>query len=300
MVAATQGMSTRAWLNLGLIVVLVALALVVYFEPGQQPPPQMLLTRIDPEKVRQVRVERPHEPAMVLERGADGWRITEPMVLAAHDFRVRALLGVLKARSLSQYPVASLDPARVGLLPPALRLVVDGQTVSFGETEPINQRRYVQIGDVIHLIDNADYLPATGPWTGFISLQLLPHGPQLDAITLSDGAVLNRDAKGWHLAGAKAEAVSTDALNALVEAWRTVQALRVDVPESPPANETGENGEVVIHISGQPEPVRFQLLSRTAQELILLRSDLGLQYHLPPGQAHALLDLAAPASDSVP
>ena len=75
-------MSRRAALNLLLLGAVAALAALVFLQPGiETPPPVPTLTDRAPESVARLRIERPGQTAVVLEKREGGWLMLEPLSL---------------------------------------------------------------------------------------------------------------------------------------------------------------------------------------------------------------------------
>ena len=61
-------MSRLPWLNALLLVVVAALAALVYFKPGGDARAEHSLSRLNPSEVRSIRIERPGAADIVLEK----------------------------------------------------------------------------------------------------------------------------------------------------------------------------------------------------------------------------------------
>jgi hypothetical protein len=278
-------MSTRSWLNLGLAVLVAVLAAVAYLQPGIEPPAEPpRLTALEPAAVTRLRVEAPDQPAVVLEKQAEGWTLKEPLALPANDFRIRTLLEVLEAPSDRQLPVAGLDLARFGLAPSKAVLVLDDLRLELGDTESLSGRRYVRIADTVHLTTDRFYQSLTGGAPSFVHLS--PLGPKADPVAIALPEQRFRlDAGRWQIEPDPGE-VAADAVARQVEAWRHAQAITVRAYE-PPA---GAATSVAVTLAGKDTPVRFEVVE-TPHALILARPEAGVQYHLPTEAASRLLRL---------
>lgn len=286
-------MSHRALLNIGLLVLLLALGLIAFYEPGLEGPPQAeTLTALSPQDIKRIRIERQGADAIVLERKDKQWWMVKPLTVAANTVRIEGLLRVLKARSLNRYGTAALDLTRLGLDPPKARLIVDGTTIDFGITEPLNHRRYVLAGGDVHLIEDTAYYYLTGGYTGFVSNALLEKDQRPVAIRLPDRSLTLRDGS-WH-AEPQPPGDSADAAVLLAEAWRHAQAIEIR-----PYKSEGKGPFVTITLKGVKTPLRFEIVAREP-DLRLGRPDLGIEYLLPPSAAADLFTLKPPAKEAAP
>lgn len=275
-------MRSRMLLNLVLLAVVVALGLLVFFEPGiEKPAEPVTLTMLDPQNIRSVHIERNTLGDIRVEREGGGWRLLEPVSTRADKYRMEGLLRIASAKSHARYPVSQLNLSEAGLDMPKAVLLLDDTELRFGGTEPINGRRYVQVGDTAHLIDDFAYYHLIGDYPTFISPRLLPEGATVGALHLPALTLTWKDGR-WEVAP-EPENYSADQANALVDAWRFASAMGVD------SHEPSDTGE----------PVRIELeqgsidllIVRREPELEIARPDLGVKYRFPGEQAEALLAL---------
>lgn len=283
-------MSSRTLLNLALLAVVGALIVLAVYEPGiEAPPPTPALTSVDPAGITRLRVERPNQPTVRLEKTASGWRMLEPYALAANAYRARALLGVAGAASHWQRPAGDLDLARFSLDKPKASLYLDDIRIDFGGTESLTGRRYVRLGETIHLITDRVFHHLLANAANFVDYHLLAPGSEPVAITLPDRRLLRRHGV-WALEP-EDPGVGADALAQTVNAWRQAQAIEVRPLEN------GKSGQdVSVELAGADAPIHFRV-RETESQVILGRPDVGVQYHFTPSGAASLLKLAGPESD---
>jgi hypothetical protein len=163
------------------------------------------LTPLDPGRIERVELRRVNEPPLVLERDDGQWWMREPIAAPADADAVARLLPVAAAHSGRVLPAAAADLDGLGLGAPVLHLRLDGLELRFGATEPIADRRYVQVGDLVHLVDDSYLAGLLTPVPDLLSRRLLPPGfsPGLGSI---DGRPLSADALA-DLVGVEAERV---------------------------------------------------------------------------------------------
>ncbi len=280
-------MSGRWLQNLALFGFAAVLGLVVFFEPGKDPvPPPTLLTELTGDGLTRIGIERPRQPSVELSKKDGNWRLLSPVAVGANGTRIESLIKVLAAHSHSHFPVIEKELGRFSLAPPKATLMLNGTALLFGDTEALNGHRYVRVGNDIHLTTDAYYHHLIATWPSFVSLRLLPAGAKLTGLRLP-GLELHREAGAWQLALAP-EAVSADAIEALVQAWQNAQALRVTAMVAG----LKVDGVIRLKFSGQQTALEFELV-KTASDLILRRPDLGIQYHLPTAAGSRLLMLPA-------
>lgn len=279
-------MSKRNLLNLGLLVLIGILALLVIYEPGiekAKEPPHLLSLKRD--AVTHILIERSGQKSVELQRDNQGkWRLLQPLDIAASDFRISSLLRITEQKSLGDYPADAKRLTRFGLDKPRVTLTLNKTTkVTFGNSTPLDQRRYVQLGDRIHLISDSLYYHLIGRYTTFIRQEVLPEGSQLNAITLP-GLKLKWQDNKWSVEP-KPENYSPDQVTKLIDAWKFASAVEVKPYDGKP----GET--ITLQLKGKEKPLRFLLTARKP-DLVLARPDLGIEYHLADNSADELLKLS--------
>ncbi len=276
-------MNPRNLLNLGLLLAVLVLGGLIWF--AQQEPPEAepeRLTMLTEADITRIEIRPARRADALLERRGAEWWLAEPFTARADRARVDAAIGLARARSEARYSASAVDARQAGLDEPALVLRIDDTTLELGGTEPLHGRRFVRVGDSVHLIvDRYSYL-LQGGVASLVSPQLLPTGARLQAITLPGLRLLQRDGQ-WQLADG--EASSADAVQTLVDEWRHARALRVSRDEGGAAGES-----VTLRLAGDAPPLRF-ILQRGEDEVLLVRPDLGLAYHFTPSVAKRLLAL---------
>jgi len=284
-------MTRRAWLNLALLSLVIILGVLAYFEPGgkkvEVQPPLLALSQ---SQVNRIRIEARNNQPVQLERTSDGWMITDPIQVAASDYRVNNMLQLLTATSYSFFSVTERPLSEFGLEHPAGRIVFNDQAIEFGDNEPINNHRYVRVGDQIHLIDDRYYYQSQMMLTALIDTALVPAGSSLKQILLPDLKLQQQQGQWqarWRPSASKSTAVELrqDAIDTLVDEWRRARAMRIDHYQADKAED-----EIELEYSdGHRETL--EILEREP-ELILGRKGLDLRYHLSADQGDRLLTLS--------
>jgi hypothetical protein len=281
-------MGKRTLLNLVLLLVVGGLGLLAAYKPGKEAPPAAEpLTPLSPAQIDRVRIERPGQPAVVLARADGRWQMREPLAAPANEMRLDSLLRLAEAKVLGRFP-APAELAGYGLAEPAVTVTLnDGPAIAFGNTTPVDQRRYVLRDGAIHLIADTTFYFVSGDWGGFVDPRPVPADLPLTAIEVP-GLSVTRGEGGWQAVPAP-EGLSADAVVEFVDSWKHARAFEVT------AWQGDAQGEPVTLRSERGEPIHFTLTAREPLELV--RTDLGLAYHLPGSQAATLLQLPRPPAD---
>ena len=285
-----MALNRRTALNLGLLLLVALLGTVVWLEPGLKEPAQQEtpLTALTSQQVQQLRLKNGHGE-LLLQRQGDGWALSEPLTVAADPFQVEQLLQWLTVASLQSYAAEGLDLAKFGLEQPQATLSTEGLELRFGGLDPLNQRRYLLINGVVHLVAKNDLTDVTSGWSQFVSPVVIPAAAKIESLTLPGLGVVMQGEKGWHYEG-PTPPDSADAMQILVDGWRSARAISVE-----PAVTAG--GERVTITFADDHPPLLLMLSRTDDTLILRPESLGIEYHMALQQEAMLFKWSAPAID---
>lgn len=275
-------MKTRLWLNLALAIIVAILVALVYFKPGHKPlAPPVVLTQLKAKDVTEIKIAQPNTATVELVRRGNEWRMTAPSDLPADPYLVKSLLDSLPAEIKSSFSAAPAKLAQYGLDPARVRLWINGTEFDFGDTEPLNNYRYVLNGGQVHVISGMLFYRLAHRPYWWVSKRLLPAQAQITALQLPD-ATLTLAGDKWQLAPADS-AVSADAIQTLVDNWQNAQAIGVEK-----AGAGKPAGEVAIELAGENSALRFAIL-QDPNFFVLARPDLGIAYQLPAEQRTALL-----------
>ena len=282
-------MNSRNLLNLILAIVVIGLGIAIWFSQQKAPAPEPeRITNLGEAEITRIEIHPARHADARLERRGTEWWLVAPFTARADMARVDAAIGLARAVSQARYAATAVDERQAGLDAPDLVLRINEVELRLGGTEPLHGRRFVRVGDRVHLIvDRYSYL-LQGGVASLVSPQLLPTGARLLELELPGLHLLRRDGR-WQRADGGA--ASADALQALVDEWLQVRALRVS--RSDEASPVGE--AVTLQLAGDFPPLRL-VLQRDEDEARLIRPDLGLVYHFTPAVAERLLALP-PAGD---
>jgi len=263
--------------------------LVVVYEPGKEvEPPPATLTQLTPEAVNHVHLKRLTGKDIELVKESDGqWWMHNPYHLPANEFRVQSLLRLSQAQSLSSHALDELQPATYGLDNPRVVVTFNRtEQLKFGDTEPLQQRRYVQAGDQLHTIADIFYYQAAANPTIYLNYSLLPPTADIVKLVLPDLQLVIKEGQ-WQRSPEYSE-LSADASIELINNWQYAQAL-----ELRPTEVKDGKADIEVYIKDQAEPIRFKLL-QTEDEVSLIRLGMGLQYIIADEVHQRLVSLPVP------
>lgn len=276
-------MNSRLLINLVLLVVIAVLGLVAYLKPGKEEAETVPLLTLDTQSLKRIGLQ--NKTSMAFEKDVTGvWRLSSPFAAPVNSIRIGQLLDIAKANSEARYPVKSDELAQFGLDRPEATLTLGDTVLQFGGTDPINMRRYVRLGDTLHLVDDSFFHHLTASAVDYVDKKLLPEDARIQRIGLP-GVAFSRGADGqW-----KSEPVAdgkTDPAE-LASAWATARAIEVKHLEAVPV------GDVLSIALSEGEPIEFVIVQRQPA-LLLARKDLLLQYEITSDVARELLNQPAP------
>ena len=279
-------MKSRLLLNLGLAVLVAALALFVYLRPGKQGAAEHRLSTLDPAQVLRIVIQRSGQPPMVLQRRGAQWLVSAPFNARADSARVEKVLKILGATSSQSF--AATDLGRFGLDQPLLRLSIDHQEFAFGAQHPLSAETYVATQGRVYLVPPGHFVSSAASAADFASKELFAPDENPVGFAFS-GVTLKQEQGKWSRLPAGPE-LSQDALNAWADEWRHAIAFIAQ----PYAQGKAAAQFSVRLASGKTVP--FQILQREP-DLVLLRGDENMQYHFPGGMGKRLLEPLGQASE---
>jgi len=286
-------MATRGLLNLVLVVLALVMGLIIYYEPGLEPAdvPQPLTTTLAAGDASRIHLERvKYDPVSFIKRNGRWYLVTEQQELPASTFQLQALLRLLETSSSSQYAADTVELAALGLDPPQASVTIDDVAILFGNTTPLDRKRYLQVDATVHLIEDRYQHLVNAGWTNFVERKLLPEEKSISSLQLPGITLTLTDEDQWQLSPARPD-VNADAIRQLLDHWGKVSALyarRYD----------GRTSDVIITLefSDNPETLTLMVIARSP-ELVLARPDWGIQYHLSSDVEETLLTLGEPEQD---
>jgi hypothetical protein len=277
-------MKSRLLVNVGLLTVIAILATIAIVKPGKEEVEPSSLLALYPQGLTRVTLQ--NKETLVFEKQDGQWRLTGPFAAPVNQVRIGQLLDVAKAPSEANYPLKPNEAGQFGLDAPEAVLTLGDNSLQFGGTDPIKMRRYVRLGDTLHLVEDNFFHHLTASATDYVDKRLIPEGAKIQDIQLP-GLKALRNAEGrWTVEPASES--STD-LAELASVWATSRAIDVKRMDSQVVGEAIRIGLV------EGAPIKFVILKKSP-ELVLGRRDLGLQYEVTGETSRELLNQPRPKS----
>ena len=281
-------MKPRLLVNLGLLALIAVLATIAILKPGKNAVESTPLLALDLQGLNRVTLK--NKETLVFEKKEGLWNLTAPFAAPVNQVRVGQLLDITKTVSEANYPVQPDDLAQFGLDAPQAVLGLDDMTLQFGSTDPIKMRRYVRIGETLHLVEDNFFHHLTASASDYVDKRLIPERAKIREIQLPD-LKATRDQQGQWTVEPNAK-TGTD-LAELTSVWATARAIEVKR-----WNPVAEGEPIRIGFTEGPA-LEFVIINKSP-ELVLGRKDLGLQYTLTAETSRELLNLPKPKSEAEP
>ena len=271
-------MNTRNLLNLSLLLIVAVLAFLIYQseDPGTE---LERLNHIDigngATDITSLVIEH-NGRRTVLERSTSGqWKITEPISIAANNFRVKSILKLAEAPVHKSYSLKELDVDKIGLGDndrgvTNTTVTFGNKTLRFGIINPVTNLRYIQIGKTVYTIEDLYHPLLSSHFGTLVSLSMLPENSIIEKLVLINQTISKDVNDRWQ----SNIDISADRIAAAVDDWKTTQAFGIHE-----YMKRDQLGEVFIYLQGKDEAIAFQVTD-TDPWLILARPEIGLEYHL--------------------
>jgi hypothetical protein len=293
-------MKNRWLLNIGLVLLVGALVVLAIYQPGRKKPePGTPLTNLTPDSVQQIRLQRPGQPEIDLEKTGDDWRMTAPRTARANAFRLAELTRLASFPVKVRFPAVTAELNRYGLDHPLATVFLNGAEIRFGAMHPLNNELYILHDNQVQLIPAGVLRTAIAPLTDLLSTSLLEDKTKILALQLPGFSLRQNDQGAW-VRTPEIKQLASDRVNQFVDEWRYARALSVTPYSGQAATE-----QVVITVANgaKPRTVRLGVLARKP-ELVLVRYDEKLEYHFPAETGKSLMqlqpDAVPPAGRSAP
>jgi uncharacterized protein DUF4340 len=279
-------MNGRYWRTALLAAAVAILGIYVYFKPARGPA-QYSLSALKVQEIRSIRVERPGDAApLLLERRPDGWYVASPFAARADALRAHQVLAIAEAKSSHRLPAAEL--ARFELDRPVAWVTLGGQTFSFGLVNAVTQEQYVLSGDFVYTVHPRYGAALPARPADAANRQLFAADEVPVRIELKEFTVEQRNGK-WTLAPG-AGTVSQEEFMRWVDEWHLASALRVE-----PWTRGKPVAEIRVRLKNGGN-LTLGVLARQP-ELVLVRTDEKMQYHLRAEAAKRLFSPPAAARE---
>jgi hypothetical protein len=280
-------MKNRWLLNIGLALLVGALVLIAIYKPGaQQEPEGTPLTALAADSIQHIRLLRPKQPEIVLEKSGADWRLTAPRTARANQFRVNELLGLAATPVSTRFPAAPAEFGKYGLDPPLATLFLNDAEIRFGGMHPLNNQLYVLHAGQVQLVPTSVFRAASAPLNDFLSTSLIDDKTKPLAFKFPAFSLKQSEQGAW-VRTPELEGLGSDQVNRFVDEWRYARALSVVPHTGKPAK---ERVTLTVTDGDQQRVIEFGIIAYKP-EFIVLRKDENLEYQFPEETGARLMQL---------
>lgn len=264
-------MLSRRWIINYVLIVLILLFTWIGnrydVQTGFQP--DKALSPLRPADIDSIEIQTADE-SISLRRDGQAWSMQTPIQWPANQVNVARLLEIANAQTDSSLPSDQIDLGTLGLEFPRARLQLNQQSILFGTTNNIGDRRYVKAGDTVYLLPDVHLPFISQGLTGLVDRRLLPRALGLRALSLPDFELSRNGDNRWQLDD---DRYDEERAAELVADWQGLEAAQIKAYD---AGATPRQ-KIIARLDDGRE-LEFFLMS-IAPEIIIARPDLGLQYH---------------------
>ena len=270
-----------------MLATVVGLVAFLYMNPLSQDTQEYKLSSRSVVDVQSIRIVR-QDTVIELKKSANYWYLTEPLYARADPLKVDKVLDVLSAKSNIYFPLVDLDS--FGLSNPNMQLVIDRETFNFGGLAPVTNQQYVTTGDNIYLISPRYAVVIPSQFVNFVSPVLLSETELLESIVWVDGSI-SRQGGEWVFSSKKSEQPLTqDEIKRWIGLWQSAKADSLTPGATTFDDRAIDADDTVITLTVQDEQVIYFKIQPHESDLILLRTDEGINYHFSSDAGKQLLD----------
>lgn len=284
-------MNPRLLLNIALAAAVAATAAGLYLLPREEDADtSYALVPVAAETLRRIEIQRGSSPSVVLERGETAWRMSAPYAARLDEIALGRLLDLTRLRTPARMTPG--DRARFELDQPWASVRFDQHVIEFGATNALTQELYLASGEYVYAVPARAAAAVPSVPARLLAHRLFAADETLVAIALARFS-LRHDGTRWQL-DPPDPGLSQDDLVRWVDQWR----LAGSVTTQPAADERSQE-RITVELRGG-RAITLDVVQRLP-DLVLVRGDEALAYHLPARLADVLLSPpnAAPHTSTI-
>lgn len=283
---STPNMLSKRWLINYLLLVLI----IIFTWIGLKYPireDQLInrnaITTLKPQNIKRLKIETADE-TIRLEKQGSSWKITDPINWLANNISAERLTTLASLDPQSKLPREQIDLSSLGLRIPKAVVTLNQQSIYFGDTNQIGNRRYLLVESNVYLASDIHFAFIALGLPGLLDNRLVPASLNLQSLKFSEFLLAKKQGR-WTADPPQHESLKIDQL---ISNWQTKQASRIK-----PYDTTLSPLQKIAATLENNISIEFYVLS-IQPEIIIARPDLKLQYHFPDHQYYELLSLDKP------
>lgn len=265
-------------INLALLLLVILFGIMIWLTPDEQQSGQFEpLTSLSPESIEYIRISNGNGPEFIMKRQEGNWLMITPYQVEANTPRIDRLLALVSTPGFERFSLPQGDLEAFGLAQPQAEIQFNDITVSFGGTHPYNHRRYLQVGNTLHLTEDRFPHHVLAGAEAFVSRQLVSEKANIKEIKTTQWRLFRAGDRQWKLEP-PVPGISTDQLVKKIDEWKMALASKVDKSSGEKSSE-----HIQIFLEGETTPLTFGI-NKQKKSTLLVRHDLGLAYHIPSAE----------------
>lgn len=290
-------MQSRLLVNIALLLLVAVLGFFVLTSEDKNASDVKSLTDIKTDSVNRVNI-RHNDRVINIEKIDAHWQLTEPINIAANDFRIKTILNLLSTVSYAKYAADSLELDKFGFKQAGTSITFNKHKIDFGNISPINGYRYVKLNKEVHLIDDHHYPLISSQIGALVARNLLPADTKINKLVLPEQTLALNSQEIWK----STKDISADAIIETLDNWKNTEAFGVHN-----YFKRDSLGTIEVYIDNVYEPIKF-FITDVDPWLVIARPDIDLEYHfnlelydslLRPGAEKKLSDEFSEQSERV-
>jgi hypothetical protein len=285
-------MKNRWLLNIGLALLVGLLILLGLYKPGVEKEIQgKLLTTLTAESVQRIKIVRPKQPEILLEKSGEVWQLNAPRQARANSYRVNELLALAAQRITTRFPAVPADLAKYGLDKPLATLFLDDAEIHFGGMHPLDNQLYVLHDGQVQLVPVSVLRTVSAPLNDFLSTSPIEDKARPLAFKFPAFSLKQNEQGAW-IRTPELKGLGSDQVNRFVDEWRHARALST----APYSGKPVKTRVTLTLTNGDKQRViEFGVLA-VKPEFVLYRKDEKLEYSFPEETGSRLMQLKPEAS----
>jgi len=281
-------MKNRWLLNIGLALLVGALILLVLYRPGTGKEAQSTpLTAIPVDAVQRIKLVRPKQPEIVLEKIGGHWRLHAPRKARANSFRANELLSLAAMRVSTRFPATPAELGKYGLDQPLATLFLNDAEIRFGGMHPLDNQLYVLHDGQVQLVPASVLRAVSAPPNDFLDTSPIDDNAKPLAFKFPAFSLKQNEQGAW-VRTPELKGLGSDQVNRFVEEWRHARALSAAPYSGKPVK---ARVTVTLADGDRERVIEFGVLA-DKPEFILYRKDEKLEYSFPEETGSRLMQLA--------
>jgi len=281
-------MNNRWLLNIGLALLVGALILLVLYKPGTGKEAQGTpLTAIHVDAVQRIKLVRPKQPEIELEKIGGHWRLHAPRKARANSFRANELLSLAAMRVSTRFPATPAELGKYGLDQPLAVLFLNDAEIRFGGMHPLDNQLYVLHDGQVQLVPASVLRAVSAPPNDFLDTSPIEDNAKPLAFKFPAFSLKQNEQGAWARIP-ELKGLGSDQVNRFVEEWRHARALSAAPYSGKPVK---ARVTLTLADGDRQRVIEFGVLA-DKPEFILYRKDEKLEYSFPEETGPRLMQLA--------